>query len=189
MIVERMQRLQVQQVRPPRAIFARQPRHALPHPIEIGRRPPPRIRLHRHPFGPQREQLGGHPVRPAHHLDIGIAMQQQMTSQRLHQPLPRRRAPHQRQHPRRIVNPANLQRTGARPFGHQPHRPLRHRIAHHPATHLRLIAGRPLPQNHRPGPPGTRQHRPGIPLRGFRPEPFHAPISKTQKPSPQRGEG
>ena len=48
------------------------------------------VGLDRHTFGTQREQLGWLPVKPGQNFDIGIAMQQQMRRDGLHQRLPGR---------------------------------------------------------------------------------------------------
>ncbi|SMF68134.1 hypothetical protein SAMN06295910_1590 [Allosphingosinicella indica] len=117
-----------------------------------------------HPLGAQREQLRRHRRRVADDLQEGVAVEQQMRRRRLHQP---RRAD---QSGRLRLARQRIERHAGKPFRHQPHRALRHRIAEIGGAHLRLVGSRPRLRR-RPAPPLHKKrprHRRGLP-----PEPFH----------------
>ncbi|MBB4838203.1 hypothetical protein HNP52_001254 [Sphingomonas kyeonggiensis] len=173
MIVDRREIAQVDHRRPPAAILGRQPRHPLAHLVAIGDRPAPRIGFHAHPLGAQRIELAHRAAVIGQHLDIAIAVQQQLRRQRLDQRLAAAARGHQREQ-RRI---AGLQGRAARAFGHQLHRPLRHRIVAIGVAHLRLVAARPFA--HAAGEAArARQSRPRAFAHGLSPEPFHALLLK-----------
>ena len=177
MIVERMKALDVHHRRASRRVLRRQPRQRLAHAIEERRRPSSRVRLNRHPLGPQREQLRRFALAVGQHLDEGVAVQQQVRRDRLEQPLPARSRRHQRG--RRLVR--SRDRRSADALRHQPHRPLRHRVAEVSVANLRLIIARPL-AGHEPVPEPTRQRRPRPLSRGLPAEPFHKSSWKLLSP-------
>jgi hypothetical protein len=134
MIIERMMRADMDQ------LIGREPRRHGPRFIQEARWPPPAVRLHTDPLGPQRIKLAWQPILARKQLHIAIAVEQHMDRHRLQQRLPRRRRRHQR-NGRRI-----RAREGHRchPFCHHPHRPLSDDIGEIAIAHLRLIAPRPF---------------------------------------------
>ena len=152
MIVDRIEAADMDHVRPrPLRI---QPHPPLAHRIAIGGRPPARVHLDADPLGPQRIERADLPLGIPQHLDIGVAVQQQLRRHRLQQHLPARSRRQQRHH----VGRARHHRRTRHAFRDQLHRPLRDRIARIGLAHLRLIAARPFPQGHARA--ATRQRRP-----------------------------
>src|SRR3546814_20094127 len=94
MIVQRMQRLDVDDRRPPRAILVRQHRHAPARLVPIGDRPPPPVRLDRHPLGPHREQLPRPPRVIGQVLHITTSTPQQLGAHPPNPPPPPPPPPH-----------------------------------------------------------------------------------------------
>lgn len=166
MIVERMQRLHMHHRHPPSAILGRQHRARPARLVPIGHRPPARVGLDRHPFGPQRKQLRRRPRAIGQDLHIAIAVQQQLRRQSLDQPLPARR----RGNERRERGIARHHRRAPRRLGDQPHRPLHDRVREIPLANLRLPAHR---RGRTPASIHTRQSGPRRKLRGLAAKPVH----------------
>ena len=149
MIVERMKAADMQQ---PGAIplrFCRVAAEHVPGAIKIARRPATPVGFHRHAFRAQREQRGGQAIGAGRHLDIGIAVQQQLRRQRFEEPRPRRAEAGTCQHrQRRVAGRVRYQRRAARPLGDKPDCPRCHRVGQKAFAHLRLVSARrlaPLP--------------------------------------------
>jgi len=162
--------------------------------VQISPRPPPRIRLDRNPVRPERIKLchlsvhfersreTSLPRSPDKQLHECIAVQQQVRSHRLHQPLPARLRRDQPRHFRLGTH----DRCRSDAFRHQPHRPLRDRIQRVGVAHLRFIGSRPLARGERHAEP-ARQRRPRAPAPGLLPEPFHAdPFGRAEAARPIR---
>ena len=116
----------------------RNSQHGFANPVTPGNRPAIVAQHRGHPLGPQREQFGRIARAVLHHLNPGIAVEQQLRRQRFEQGLPGARRAHQRQQRRIGIAQGRL----TDPFRHQPHRALRHRIFNIGAAHRGLIIER-----------------------------------------------
>jgi len=131
--------------RPSRRISRRKARDMLASPVNIGDRPALAVGIDRHPVGPQRIKLIRLAIAARHHLDIAIAMQQQMRRDRFEQRLPRAD---------RLDQPYNRffrrhQRRAAHSFGDNTHRPLGNRIFDIGLAHPPLIRKGRVPRKSR----------------------------------------
>ncbi len=141
MIVERVERADMAQSRPPARIHRRIAHHRAAHPVHIGRWPPTRIRLDRHTLGAQRIEFGGHPVRALHHLQIRVAVQQEKRDHALEKlrPTHRRRRPRDQRGERMRIGPHRHWRA-RHPLGNGAHSALTDRIAHEPLAYIAFVS-------------------------------------------------
>ena len=87
MIVGRMERLQVDHLRPAVLVLDRDRERRVADLVLVGRRPAVRSRDDGDPLGPQRVELGRSAARVADDLDVAVAVQQQLRRERLEQRL------------------------------------------------------------------------------------------------------
>jgi hypothetical protein len=124
--------------RPPVVVLDRQRQRLVADRVAVPGRPAVLAGDHRHPLGSQGEQLRGLARLIAYHLDVAVAVQQQLRGERLEQRLPGAGRLHQRQRP----GVRRRQRRAADPFGHQPDRALRHRVVDERAPHRLAVLER-----------------------------------------------